>query len=118
MTEAEIEEALNLYGWGRWAMVNYDRMLGSHSILGQIALTGYREETKYPIPPISTEEAMSVDAVIATLPRETRQLLLLRYGKQMEYRAIGRAVRAHHATVKNRISSALYDIWQILTTTC
>jgi DNA-directed RNA polymerase specialized sigma24 family protein len=118
MTEREIEDTLNLYGWGRWAMVNYDRLFGPTSILGQIALTGYREEPKHPVPPITPEDAMRVDAVVASMGKDTRTLFLMRYGRQMDYRPIARALRCHHSTVKNRLSCALDQVWQLSTTTC
>jgi len=108
----EMEERLNLYGWGRWAMVNYERLMGARSILGQVAAaSGYREESKHPVPPITDAHAMKVDRIIARQPIAGSAIMLLRYGRQMTYRRIGEVLKMPHTTVALRIDALVDDVY-------
>jgi DNA-directed RNA polymerase specialized sigma24 family protein len=113
----DIEDTLNLYGWGAWAIVNYEHLMGAKSILGQLATEGYREEWKHYAAPITDAEAMEIDAAVAAQGFDIAKMFLMRYGRQMSDRAIARACRCHHTTVKNRLSCAIDDVYRIVTTT-
>lgn len=120
MTKSEIEETLNMYGWGRWAIVHYARMFGAKSILGQIALVGYRETPQSAGSQIEDDAAMEIDRAVASLPGDRDaeiMLLYYGYGERFGYRQVGRIVGMSKERVQDRISCGIDTIFHKISTT-